>query len=270
MMSNIEPVLSKITIYPVKSLDGMELQKATVTTGGCLLHDREYALSDEDGNFINGKSNALVHSLRSSVDFEKEIIAFRAAAETDWKHFHLQKEKEAIESFLTKYFGIKTLLLHNNTGRFMDIPDISGATILSTASLLEVSTWFDHLSLEETRKRFRATLEIEGVPAFWEDHLFSKEGRAIEFNVGDVTLFGISPRARCVVPTRNPETGEVTHAFPKSFARHRATTLPDWSRLEEYGHHYYLTVNCYIPATEIGKTVEKGAEIKIIGEKQFY
>ncbi|MBK6772560.1 MAG: hypothetical protein IPG78_10635 [Ignavibacteria bacterium] len=69
------------------------------------------------------------------------------------------------------------------------------------------------MDLEEARKRFRATVEIDGVPAFWEDHLFSNEGKRIEFKIGDVTLFGISPRARCVVPTRNPETGEVIHAF---------------------------------------------------------
>lgn len=266
----IDPILSRITIYPVKSLDGIELQNAIITEGGCLLHDREYALSDEEGNFIIGKSNQLVHSLRSQVDFEKDIISFRTVHETTWTHFHLQKEKLAIQSFLSDYFGVKTLLLQNKKGRFMDIPDISGVTVLSSASLIEISSWFNNMDLEETRKRFRATIEIEGVPAFWEDHLFSKEGRGIEFKVGDVTMFGMSPRARCVVPSRHPETGEVLHAFPKSFSRHRASTLPQWSMLEEYGHHYYLTVNCYIPASEIGKTIETGNKVKIIGEKVFY
>ena len=266
----IEPVLSRITIYPVKSLDGMDLQKAVISEGGCLLHDREYALFDEEGNFINGKSNALVHSLRSKVDFENETISFRHGNETGWRHFHLQEEKSGIESFLTEYFGIKTKILQNTTGQFLDIPDISGATILSTASLQEVGSWFEQMNVEETRKRFRATLEIGGVPAFWEDHLFSSEGRGIEFTVGDVTLYGMGPRERCVVPTRSPETGVVTHAFPKSFAKNRASTLPGWSVLEEYGHHYFLTVNCFIPETEIGKTFEVGTQVKIIGEKIFY
>ncbi|MBK9571056.1 MAG: MOSC N-terminal beta barrel domain-containing protein [Chitinophagaceae bacterium] len=57
----MEPILSNITIYPVKSLDGITLQKAVITEGGCLLHDREYALADNKGNFIIGKSNPLVH-----------------------------------------------------------------------------------------------------------------------------------------------------------------------------------------------------------------
>ena len=75
----------------------------------------------------------------------------------------------------------------------MDIPDISGVTVLSTSSLQSVSEWYTNMDVDETRKRFRATIEIDGVPAFWEDHLFSKEGDGIEFKVGDVTMFGMSP-----------------------------------------------------------------------------
>jgi uncharacterized protein len=266
----IEPVLSRITIYPVKSLDGIALERAMITEGGCLLHDREYAISDEEGNFIIGKTNPLVHSLRSTVDFENETISFRHQHETTWNQFHLQKEKLAIQSYLTNYFGVRTLLHQNKNGRFLDIPDISGVTILSTSSLKSVSEWYTDMNLDETRKRFRTTIEIDGVPAFWEDHLFSKEGRGIEFNIGEVTMFGMSPRARCVVPTRNPETGEVIHAFPKTFARHRAANLPKWSTLNEYGHHYHLTVNCYIPATEIGKWIAVGNGVKIISKQGFY
>ena len=266
----IEPTVSRITIYPVKSLDGISLQKAMITEGGCLLHDREYAITDELGNFIIGKTNPLVHNLRSTIDFETEIISFRKQNETSWNKFHLQKEKAAIEYYLADHFGTRVRFNKNSTGRFMDIPDDSGATVLSTSSLQSVSEWFNNLTLEETRKRFRATIEIEGVPSFWEDHLFSSEGNRIEFTIGDVTMFGVSPRARCIVPTRNPETGEVIHAFPKLFAKRRAASQPEWSTLNEYGHHYFLSVDCHIPATEIGKFIATGDKLTIIGEKKFY
>ena len=266
---NFKPVVSRITIYPVKSLDGLSLQKAVISEGGCLLHDREYAITDEKGNYIIGKTNKLVHSLRTSFDPEIRVISFRQFNETTQVHFHLQKEKSSIESYLSDFFGVKILFHQNSTGRFLDVPDLSGATVISTSSLKEVSGWFDIMDLEEARKRFRATVEIEGVPAFWEDHLFSNEGKRIEFEIGDVTLFGISPRARCVVPTRNPETGEVIHAFPKSFVKRRASTLPEWSTLNEFDHYYYLSVDCLIPATEIGKAIETGDEVKIIGERVF-
>ena len=266
----MRPIVNRITIYPVKSLDGMELQKAMITEGGCLLHDREYAMSDSEGNFIIGKTNPLVHTLRSKVDFETETISLRHQNESTWQQFHLEKEKLSIQKFLTGYFGMAIFMHQNKKGRFLDIPDISGITVLSTSSLESITEWYDNMNIDETRKRFRATIEIDDVPAFWEDHLFSSAGKGIEFRIGDVTIFGMSPRARCVVPTRNPETGEVIHAFPKIFARHRAAMQPEWSKLNEYGHHYHLTVNCYVPETEIGKWIEVGNEVKIIGEKVFH
>lgn len=266
---SIKPTVSRITIFPVKSLDGITLQKAMVTEGGCLLHDREYAIVDSEGNFIIGKTNPLVHLLRSTVDFQKELISFRHEHDTVWQQFHLQKERNAINNYLSGFFNTEVTLEQNSHGRFLDIPDISGITILSTASLETVSGWYNHMSLDETRRRFRATVEIEGVPMFWEDHLFSEPGTGIEFTIGGLTLFGMSPRARCVVPTRNPLSGEVTAAFPKTFARHRADTLPDWSGLKDYGHYFHLTVNCYIPPAEIGKWIQAGDEVTIVGKNVF-
>jgi uncharacterized protein YcbX len=264
-----DPVVSRIDIYPVKSLDGISLQEAQIAEGGCLDHDREYALFDSSGNFINGKANPLVHLLRSKVDFESEMISLRHQQDNTWKHFHLQKEKAAMESWLSDFFSEPVVMHQNKTGRFLDIPDIAGLTVLSAASLQSVSEWYQ-MDLSEIRKRFRATIEMKNVLPFWEDHLFSTEGKGVEFSIGDVKVIGLTPRERCVVPTRNAKTGEVTHAFPKIFSRHRSKNLPADSLLESYGHYYYLTVNCYVPATETGKWIRTGDEIKITGEKKFY
>lgn len=83
------PVLRRITIYPVKALDGMSLEKAQISEGGCILHDREFAMSDSNGNFINGKSNPRVHTLRSKVDFEKGMLSLRDQADNSWNHFQI-------------------------------------------------------------------------------------------------------------------------------------------------------------------------------------
>lgn len=266
---NEKPTLSKITIYPIKSLDGMSLEKAIISEGGCLLHDREFSITDGIGNFIIGKTNPLVHNLRSKVDFDQKSVSFRTQGNLNWDQFHLLSDKKKIEAYLSDYFGLNTILQQNKTGRFLDVPDTSGMTILSTSSLETVSKWYSFDDLEETRMRFRATLEIAGVSAFWEDQLFSKEGRCVEFKIGDATVLGISPRARCVVPSRNPKTGDVTKAFPKIFAKERAASLPDWSEMEAYSHYYHLSVDCLIPETEIGKTIQIGDLIRIIGERVF-
>lgn len=261
----IGPVVNRITIYPVKSLDGVSLQSTRIENG-CLLHDREYAMLDSEGNFINGKSNPLVHLLRSKVDFENKMITFRHNSATTWETFHLEEERTTIDNYLSGFFKIKTTLQKNTEGQFMDIPGIAGVTVLSASSIQTVAGWFNR-DIEETRKRFRATIEITGVPAFWEDHLFAEEGTAIEFKIAESTFVGISPRARCVVPTRQPETGEVIHAFPKIFAKHRKENLPQWSSLDDYGHGYYLTVNCYIPPGESGKWISVGDSVRIIGKR---
>jgi len=261
------PVVDSITIYPIKSLDGVSLQKAQIGNGGSLIHDREFAIVDGNGKFVNGKANALVHLLRSAVDFESEIISFRYGTEEAWSSFHLQKDTTAINEFLAAFFKMPVTLIRNTEGEFLDIPVQSGVTVLSNESLKTVATWFNDMDMEETRKRFRATIEITETPAFWEDKLFLEEGTAIEYKIGEVTLYGISPRARCVVPTRHTQTGEVLHGFPKIFAQQRTKNLPQWSTLSDYDHAYYLSVDCYIPPTEFGKWITVGDELAITGKK---
>ena len=219
-------------------------------------------------HFINGKRNPLVHSLRSVVDHDNDTISFRHEGESNWETYHLQKEIRSIDNYLSAFFGITCGLQQNKEGRFMDIPDTGGMTVLSTASLETVAGWFNDMDMEETRRRFRATIEIEGVPAFWEDRLFPEKGSVVEFNIGEVKLSGIQPRARCIVPTRHPVSGEVIHAFQKTFARQRISSLPKWSMLEDWGHGYFLSADCLIPATETGKWISVGDEVRIIGERQ--
>ncbi len=261
---NQNPTLKNITIYPVKSLDGVSLQKATISEGGCLLHDREFAICDESGNFINGKSNPLVHTLRSKIDLESETISLKHQHESVWNKFNLKTNDKDLLDFLSQYFSTKVQLIKDSTGRFLDVPDHAGVTIISTSSLQAVSAWFNQISLDEVRKRFRVSLELDGVPAFWEDHLFTSGDQSVAFKIGEVNIMGIKPCERCVVPTRNPETGEVIHAFPKLFAKKRLENQPIASTLSSYGHGYFLSVNCMISASEIGKTLKIGDRVTIL------
>lgn len=265
-----KPVVSKIAIYPVKSLDGISLTKAEVVAGGCLNHDREFALFDVSGKYINGKSNHRIFVLRSRINLDEMTIALKHQEAETWNHFHLLNDKQALENWLSVFFNEPVRMEQNKMGRFMDIPDLAGLTVLSGASLQSVSEWFDKMEAEETRKRFRATIEVDGVSPFWEDKLFSTEGKGIEFTIGDVKVIGLSPRERCSVPTHDTLSGEITHGFPKTFAHERLAHLPEGSRLEAYGHYYYLTVNCHIPPSETGKWIRVGDEIRIRGEKVFY
>jgi len=186
----LKPVINKISIYPVKSLDGISLQKAEIGKGGCLLHDREYAIKDSDNKYVNGKKNALVHLLRMNIDLDSGLIFFRHEKEINWYEFNLQSDKAKIDDYLSSFFNKPVALFKNTNGRFLDVPDKSGMTILSTASLQTVAKWFNDMDLEETRKRFRATLEIAAVPSFWEDQLFLKKERRLHLKLAMYKYWG--------------------------------------------------------------------------------
>jgi uncharacterized protein len=264
-----QPILQKITIYPIKGLSDQSLQEAVISEGGCLLHDREFAMMDVHGKYVNGKANPRVHKLNSSVDFERQIMYLKPQSAAQWNEFNFENEIPEIESFLSDYFDEPVKLARNKTGRFLDVPDKGGVTVVSTQSMLMTSDWFPDLSLEETRRRFRVTLEFDGVSPYWEDQLFSAKGTCVEFKVGDVSVFGISPCARCVVPSRNPDTAEALTAFQKTFSERRNSTMPEGSKLNEYGHFYHFSVNCLIPHTEVGKMIRVGDELVVVGEKKF-
>ena len=57
------PVLSKIRIYPIKSLDPVELTSVQIGVRS-LLGDRRFALLNDAGNFINGKATGRLISCR--------------------------------------------------------------------------------------------------------------------------------------------------------------------------------------------------------------
>lgn len=261
--------LSRITIYPVKALDGISLQKAWIGPGGNLLHDRQYAIKDANNKYVNGKKNAMVHLLRTKFELDTETIFFKHQLETGWHRYHLQQDKKNIDDYLSDFFNEPVNLYKNNEGKFLDKPVKSSMTLVSTASLEAVNGWFNNLEIEQTRKRFRATIEINNVPAFWEDQLFLNDTAAIEFKVGNVTLWGRGPRARCVVPTRDTNTGETITGFQKQFVQQRLASLPQWSTLQNYNHSYYLCVDCQVPDSEIGKYINVGDSITILGKKEL-
>ncbi|HEY9751392.1 MAG TPA: MOSC N-terminal beta barrel domain-containing protein, partial [Coleofasciculaceae cyanobacterium] len=82
------PTLSRILIYPVKSLDGIAVNRATVLASGALKGDREFALVDAEGQFINGKRYAAIHSIRAKFDLEARSV--RRGYDSGWAMSHTQ------------------------------------------------------------------------------------------------------------------------------------------------------------------------------------
>ncbi|MFQ4135416.1 MOSC domain-containing protein [Nodosilinea sp. PGN35] len=249
--------LSRIDIFPVKSLDGVSVSQAAVLASGALAGDRTYALFDGQGRFVNGKRTANIHHLRSTFSEDGQFITVAIDDHPPAATFHLQQQRSDLEAWLSDYFQQPITLQANPDSGFPDDTSAAGPTVVSTATLQAVAAWHG-LSLEETRRRFRTNLEIDGVPAFWEDQLFSDDGSPVRFAIGDVVLEGINPCQRCIVPTRDTLTGQATASFQKTFSQRRAATLPAWAPPSRFNHFYKLAVNTNI--------VGQGGQILNVGD----
>ncbi|NEP02481.1 MAG: MOSC domain-containing protein [Symploca sp. SIO2E9] len=259
------PHLANIFIYPIKSLDRIAAPQATILESGALEHDREWALIDHKGLFVNGKRNPKIHLLRSSFNTDLGTLCLKVQGTEQKVTFQIEQEQTALESWLSDYFDFPVKFLQNTITGFPDDTKASGPTVISTATLEAVASWFPELSAEEIRLRLRANLEIGGVEAFWEDQLFAQAGDCIQFQVGEVILEGIYPCQRCVVPTRDSLTGITYPNFQKIFSAKRQETLPSWVNREYFNHFYRLSVNTKVSPSEVGKILRKGDEIKILG-----
>ena len=261
--------LQRITVYPIKSLEGVSVNRIKVAPGGALEHDREFAVLDGEGNFVNGKRNPKVHLIRSSSDLKAERVTLRIPGEREPVTCHLDHDRVKLEGRLGNFFGFPVKLSQNRAEGYPDDTEASGPTVISAATLREVASWFEGLGEHDMRLRFRANLEIEGAPAFWEDRLFGDPGTVMAFQIGDVRMEGVRPCRRCVVPTRDPVTAEIYPEFQKTFMEKRRETFPPSAAVSRFNHFYRLCVNTRIPASESGKFLKVGDEVKIIGSKQF-
>ena len=247
--------LERVLIFPIKSLDGIGLDEVVITKGGILEHDRVYGIFDDQGRVVNGKRTARVHALRC--EFDPGFKEVRFWANSNPAQFCLDGSS-VIDRWLSEFFGFSVRLKNDPTAGFADDRTASGPTIVSDASLRAVREWFPELSLESLRLRFRTNLELTGGKPFCEDLLYAGVDELKAFRIGDVNFLGHNPCQRCVVPTRDPVSGEAVPGFQKKFMEMRKQMLPSWANALRFSHYYRFAVNTSIPADEAGKKLRVG------------
>lgn len=258
------PYISAIYIYPIKALDPVSVREAKILPSGSLDFDREFALVDDQGNFLNGKRQPKIHRLRAHTYPETGLVAFQSADTEEMPVFHLEDQRPQAEEWLSKFFGLRVRLQQKSDGGFPDDTEAHGPTILGRETLKEVASWYEGLDDENLRLRFRPNLELGGALPFWEDRLFGDAGYVVRFTIGDVRVEGIKPCARCVVPTRDPFTGEQHREFQKVFVERREKSLPPFAAKSRFDHFYRLAVNTRIGKQEAGKVIKVGMRVKLI------
>lgn len=260
--------LSHISVHPIKALDPANPDAVAVTDVGGLAGDRVYGIKDENGEYVHGKRTADVHRLDAEFDLERNRLRIRTEGSDPVHEFHLGRERDALEAWLSEYFGFSVELAvgpggsQTDSAVFTDSGE-AGPTIISAATLREVASWYDGIDPEEMRLRLRPNLVVAGVPPFWEDRLVAGGGR--RFRIGDVTLEGVEPVPRCVVPTRNPHTGEEYEGFREIFIENREETLPEWADRNAFeGNLFSLMAVARIPEPQRDGELRVGDRVRIV------
>jgi uncharacterized protein len=255
------PRLAGIRLHPIKALDPVAVEDARIGPAGGLELDRAWALYTADNRWVNGKRTAAIFLIRAV--FAPDLSSVKLTVPGDRRNiptreFAFPQDQEAAAEWFSVYFEQQIIVRHSPNG-FPDDPVANGPTIISTASLQAVCDWFPGMTVDEARRRFRTTLEIEGIPSFWEDRLFGpKNTYAVRFRVGDVEFEGSNPCARCSVPPRDSFTGTDLIGFQKRFSELRREHLPAWATPEHFDHYYRLAINTRMAPSESGKTLRVG------------
>lgn len=235
------PQLSQITVYPVKSLDGISLPVCALLGSGALAGDRRFRMVDAEGKVINSKRTARLHPIRAEFGLGNAHITLRDMLAGEEVTLSLILDREAIAAWFSERLETEVTIQENTVNGFPDDLEAPGPSLVSTGTLREIASWFPGLTIEELRLRLRANLEVDADEPFWEDRLVSSTGQ--KFRIGTTTWQAERVCQRCVVPTRDALTGEITHKFQRVFAQRRRATLPPWSPARLFNHYYRVAIN---------------------------
>jgi len=264
------PRLARIRVHPVKSLESVEVDSARLFTHGMLEHDRSFAVFEGNGEIIKAKSNPELHRLHATFDIESLSANFRVTGDSTEHSFHLENDRVAINQWLSQVFNRPIVLHRDESFGFADDWTATGPTLISTATIETIASWYDELSVDDIRQRLRANLEIDGVPAFWEDQLYGPEvGDLVRFKIGTVELFGKNACQRCPVPARDVETGDILRTFARTFIKQRNSTLPDWAHPGRFDTFYRTAINTLPALIADDSKLKVGDMLDIIGPEKL-
>lgn len=264
--------IENLWVYPIKGLDAMDVDSIRINDAGTFSGDREYALLDPEednviedrfdsvGKTFNGKEIDHTHEVTSAFDPETDTLTLTMDETGETFRFDLRSERDAASEWFSDFVGEPVELRHREPPSFIDRPKL-GPSVISTATLEEVASWFDGMTPEGARIRLRPNIEVGGVPAFWEDQFLGDDPSG--FDVGDVRFDGAEACARCVVPSRDPDTGEPIADFQKRFAERREATLPEWADRDAFEHFFTVMLITKVPASSYGGTVSVGDQISV-------
>jgi uncharacterized protein len=229
--------LTQINVYPVKSLDGFSPDSAIVEKRG-LQHDRRWLITDTDGMFLTQRTNPKMAMLRATIEGDCLVIQEKNKPSNDFKipintegslspvtvwddTVKAASVSKEVDGFLSDFLEKEVRLvkmpdtterrIEENYNRGNDIVSFADGypfLIIGEASMADLNEKIiAPLSPESRRdfvplniRRFRTNFIFSGGKPFQEDDFKN-------FKIGDVDFMGMKNCARCVLTTRDPDTG---------------------------------------------------------------
>lgn len=221
-------ILSKIFVYPIKSIAGISLDSSNVTTHG-LKYDRRWLLVDENNVFITQRLYPEMALIQPSIINDTFLLKHKTkninqisipAFLSEGKElsvkiwndycsaFHYNSD---VDQWFSEVLNTKCKLVYmpDDSNRYIDKTYAKNNEIVSFADgfpflIIGQSSLDDLNSRLKTPipiTRFRPNFVFTGGEPFEEDYLK-------KIKIGDVSFSVVKPCARCVITTTNQETSE--------------------------------------------------------------
>jgi uncharacterized protein YcbX len=238
--------VSQLSIAPVK---GMRLQRSTKVQLGHhgVTGDREFLIVDDDGKLLQTSRNPGLLRIEPSWEPAQNLLALRfpdgsvvqdapepgTAAVTrmyDGREIPGRVIPGPLSAALSGYLG-RTVHLFKRAADHLGGDD-HPVTLMSEASLRALAAEFSGMAPDP--RRFRMTITVTGADP-WAERSWSGQ----QVTIGDVTLGVLAPVPRCVVTTRNPESGATDARILHALARLRGKndiTFGVWCEIIRPGH----------------------------------
>jgi uncharacterized protein YcbX len=235
-------VVSELYIYPVKSLGGISLQSAAVTSRG-LQYDRRWMLVDENNTFLTQREHPAMALLKTAIENDS-IVIFHSKDKNDkielplspapaptimvnvWEDScEAQPAAHEVNEWFSRKLSIKckAVYMPETSERKID-PDYSlndndvtsfsdgyPLLLIGQASLDDLN---NRLDIPLPMNRFRPSIVFTGGIPFQEDSMK-------RFRINDLQFNGVKLCGRCVVTTTNQDTAERGKEPLKTLATYR-------------------------------------------------
>jgi uncharacterized protein YcbX len=225
-------LVAALTRTPIKGLRVSAASQVFLEPRG-VRGDRRFYLVDESGRMLNGKHLGALNTVTSELDEQQQMLTLTfpdgsvlsapiergPALET--RFFSRPRRARMLigpfSAALSEHAGQPLQLVAPADGSSaVDRGEQGAVSMISRASLASLARAAGEAAVDP--RRFRMSIEVSGTAPHEEDGWIGRELR-----IGEAMIVPRGHVGRCIVTSRNPESGEVDLATLDLLREHRAT-----------------------------------------------